>query len=122
MEEESGIMPMKTYDELLAANGYTTDYYGKWHTPTFRAKVYQNPVTVAGKSKAVLKCCIAMFDEIDEGTAILKISHEVPVGKCIFVPNQKEIPTDHYLSLTGMAGKMLRGEIPFSKKIPLRTQ
>ena len=52
--KETGIMPMKTYDEVLAENGYECEYYGKWHTPTFRAKVYQNPVTVAGKSKSEL--------------------------------------------------------------------
>ena len=63
---------------------------------------------------------VAMFDEIDEGTAIIKISHKVPVGKSIFVPNDKEVPTDHYLWLTGMAGKMLRGEIPFTKTMPIR--
>jgi len=34
--EETGIMPMKTYDEILAENGYECEYYGKWHTPTFR--------------------------------------------------------------------------------------
>lgn len=54
VEEESGIMPMLTYDEVLADNGYKSEYYGKWHTPTFRAKVFQNPVTVAGKSKSEL--------------------------------------------------------------------
>jgi glycoprotein endo-alpha-1,2-mannosidase len=63
---------------------------------------------------------VAMFDEIDEGTAIIKISPKVPVGKSIFVPNDKEVPTDHYLWLTGMAGKMLRGELPFSKEMPSR--
>jgi glycoprotein endo-alpha-1,2-mannosidase len=63
---------------------------------------------------------VAMFDEIDEGTAIMKCAHEVPVGKSIFVPIEKEVPSDHYLWLTGMAGKMLRGEIPFTKKIPER--
>lgn len=36
------------------------------------------------------------------------------------VPIKKDVPSDHYLWLTGMAGKMLRGEIPFSKKIPGR--
>jgi len=64
---------------------------------------------------------VAMFDEIDEGTSIMKCAHEVPVGKSIFVPIDKEVPSDHYLWLTGMAGKMLRNEIPFSKKIPERT-
>ena len=54
VSEETGIMPMKTYDELLADNGYKAEYYGKWHTPTFRAKVYNNPVTVAGRSKSEL--------------------------------------------------------------------
>jgi hypothetical protein len=66
---------------------------------------------------------IAMFDEIDEGTAIMKCAHEVPKGEqSIFVPIEKEVPSDHYLWLTGMAGKMLRGEIPFSKKIPARKE
>jgi arylsulfatase A-like enzyme len=53
-EEETGIMPMKTYDEVLAENGYTCEYYGKWHTPTFHGRIYKNPVTVAGKSKSEL--------------------------------------------------------------------
>jgi arylsulfatase A-like enzyme len=46
--EDSGVMPMKTYDEILSENGYECEYYGKWHTPTFRAKIYKNPVTMAG--------------------------------------------------------------------------
>lgn len=65
---------------------------------------------------------VAMFDEIDESTAIMKCAHEVPLGKSIFVPYEKEIPSDHYLWLTGMAGKMLRGEIPFSHSIPERDE
>jgi hypothetical protein len=63
---------------------------------------------------------VAMFDEIDEGTAIMKCAKTVPVGKSIFVPYEKEIQSDHYLWLTGMAGKMLRGEIPLSKSMPVR--
>ena len=63
---------------------------------------------------------VAMFDEIDEGTAIIKISKKVPVGKSIFVPSEKEIPTDHFLWLTGMAGKLLRGDIEFTNSIPER--
>jgi glycoprotein endo-alpha-1,2-mannosidase len=63
---------------------------------------------------------VAMFDEIDEGTSIMKCAHKVPVGKSIFVPIEKEVESDYYLWLTNMAGKMLRGEIPFSKKMPKR--
>lgn len=33
---------------------------------------------------------------------------------------KKEVPSDHYLWLTSMAGKMLRGEIPFSEDMPER--
>jgi len=51
---ETGIMPNKTYDEILNENGYHCEYYGKWHTPTFRARVYKNPVTVAGRSSSEL--------------------------------------------------------------------
>jgi glycoprotein endo-alpha-1,2-mannosidase len=65
---------------------------------------------------------VAMFDEIDEGTAIMKCAHEVPVGKSIFVPLEIEVPSDHYLWLTGMAGKMLRGEIPFTGSMPERNK
>jgi arylsulfatase A-like enzyme len=39
----------KTYDEVLAANGYTCEYYGKWHSPESKAYVYANrPITCAG--------------------------------------------------------------------------
>jgi len=54
VDEETGIMPMLTYDEILAQNGYTCEYYGKWHTPTWRARIYKNQVTVAGKSSSEL--------------------------------------------------------------------
>lgn len=63
---------------------------------------------------------VAMFDEIDEGTAIMKCAHKVPVGKSVFVPIEKEVPTDHYLWLTNQAAKMLRGETPFSNTMPKR--
>lgn len=63
---------------------------------------------------------VAMFDEIDEATAIMKFSDKVPVGESVFVPREEDVPSDHYLWLTGMAGKMLRGEIPFSSEMPVR--
>lgn len=64
---------------------------------------------------------IAMFDEIDEATAIFKVGKESPVGKSRFVPYEQDIPSDHYLWLTGQAGGTLKKEIPFQKGIPYRT-
>lgn len=63
---------------------------------------------------------LAMFDEIDEGTAIFKCATEVPVGKSYFLPLDKDFGSDYYLWLAGEAGKMLRKERPFSDKKPER--
>jgi len=48
LPEESGVMGMKTYDEILSENGYECEYYGKWHAPIFRARIYNNPARMAG--------------------------------------------------------------------------
>ena len=60
-----------------------------------------------------------MFDEIDEGTAIFKCTNDPPVGASPFVTFEG-LPSDHYLWLTGMGGKLLRGEIPSSALPPNR--
>lgn len=61
---------------------------------------------------------VAMFDEIDEGTAIMKVSDNPPNSeKAHFVDNDG-MPSDHYLWLTGQAAKMLRKEIPVIKEMP----
>lgn len=102
---------------------------------------------------------IAMFDEIDEGTAIFKNanSKDVPGNeaddsywvlfqngkysirksevtgltgndwcktaaslKVTFQGIEDNLPTDHYLWLTGQGKKMLRGEIPLKQSLPVR--
>ena len=62
---------------------------------------------------------VAMFDELDEGTAIMKCGGPRPAGASPFV-DLSDVPTDHYLWLTGQAGRMLRGEIPASPDLPKR--
>jgi hypothetical protein len=54
---------------------------------------------------------VAMFDEIDEGTAIFKCTNDPPVGQSPFVTYEGQ-PSDHYLWLTGEAGKLIREELP----------
>ncbi len=62
---------------------------------------------------------LAMFDEIDEGTAIFKISNKPPEGEVKFLADPAVEP-DRYLWLSGQIGRMLRGEIPASADMPLR--
>ena len=62
---------------------------------------------------------IAMFDEIDEGTAIFKISKNPPVGKSLFVTFEDDIPEDYYLYLAGYASKVLKKQLPMPPSIPL---
>jgi hypothetical protein len=59
---------------------------------------------------------VGMFDEVDEGTAIYKVSNTIPVGK--YFVTYEGLPSDYYLKLTGAATKMMRGEGPLSKEIP----
>ena len=53
---------------------------------------------------------IAMFDEIDEGTAIFKIARKVPVAapRSEFVPLEEGVPSDRYLQLAGDAARRLK--------------
>ncbi len=62
---------------------------------------------------------VAMFDEMDEGTAIFKCADDVPVGTNVFVTNEG-LPSDHYLWLTGEIGRVLRGEKAVSADLPKR--
>ena len=61
---------------------------------------------------------LAMFDEIDEGTAFFKCTNTPPVGESSFITNEGEAP-DHYLWLAGEAAKYLRGELR-SSRMPVR--
>ena len=62
---------------------------------------------------------VAMFDEIDEGTAIFKTTKRPPVGLSKFESFEPGIPSDYYLFLTGLASKMLKKETALNKEIPL---
>jgi len=63
---------------------------------------------------------VAMFDEVNEGTAIFKISDDPPVSDIAKFVNNDGMPSDHYLFLTGEAAKMLRREKPLTTAQPER--
>lgn len=66
----------------------------------------------------------AMFDEVDEGTAMFKLAPtaaQLPTSGT-FVPldvDGVKLPSDWYLRLANEAGKMLRGEIPLRSTVPI---
>ncbi len=67
----------------------------------------------------------AMFDEVDEGTAIFKVTNNPPRpgGVDMFVTYDIDgypLPSDEYLWLVGQASRGLRGEIPVNQTRPAR--
>ena len=62
---------------------------------------------------------VAMFDEVDEGTAIMKVSKNPPSGISPFIKFEEGIPSDYYLYLTGYAGAVLKKKKPLPVSIPL---
>ncbi len=60
---------------------------------------------------------VAMFDEVDEGTAIFKVTNDPPRGAYFGTYEGK--PSDWYLRLTGEGTRVLRGERPNSRNIPI---
>lgn len=63
---------------------------------------------VATRKAGAKSLYVAMFDELDEGTAIMKISQDPPVGESRFL-SEPELKPDHYLWLTGEIGRFMRG-------------
>jgi hypothetical protein len=57
-----------------------------------------------------------MFDEMDEGTQIFKVTNDPPVGTPFVT--YEGLPSDYYLRLVGAAAKMIRGEAKPTEQIP----
>ena len=62
----------------------------------------------------------AMFDEMDEATAIFKCTNNTPTGTSKFV-TYEGLPSDFYLQLAGEGTKMLRGERALKDSVPVAT-
>ncbi|MDQ4140821.1 MAG: xylosidase, partial [Bacteroidota bacterium] len=65
----------------------------------------------------------AMFDEIDEGTAIFKCanSSKVPLNSPLsFMGIEDDLPSDYYLWLTGQAARWFHGDNRFGVNKPVR--
>lgn len=81
---------------------------------------------IAGaKTEGATSLYVAMFDEIDEGTAIFKVSHEgnVPLNGTTglkFVGIENNLGTDYYLWLIGQGANWFHGQSGYGIKKPAR--
>ncbi len=92
--------------------------------PRRGGRFYWNQVYNAISSGATM-IKTAMFDEIDEGTAIFKISEGKATAPVEFPmvnldADGEKLPSDWYLRVAGAGTKMLKQEIALTKDLPLR--
>lgn len=72
---------------------------------------------VTAKRSGASSLYIAMFDEMDEGTQIFKVSNDVPTGESRFLDYLPHAP-DFYLRLTGAIRRVFRDQIPDTDELP----
>ena len=85
--------------------------------PRLQGRFLWSQVTAAKRAGASM-LYVAMFDEVDEGTAIFKATNEPPTGNGAKFITLEGLPSDHYLRLTGAAAKVIRGEMPVTDELP----
>jgi hypothetical protein len=88
-------------------------------TPRLKGKFLWAQI-VAAKKAGCDMLYVAMFDEVDEGTAIFKCTNEPPTGNGGKFVTYEGLPSDHYLWLAGQAGRVLRDELKPTSTLPVR--
>jgi hypothetical protein len=82
--------------------------------PRNRGQFFWSQITAA-KTAGATMLYVAMFDEVDEGTAIFKCVNETPGDNFV---TYEGLPSDYYLRIAGQAGKLMRGEIAADAPLP----
>jgi hypothetical protein len=77
--------------------------------PRLKGEFLWSQVTAAKKIGSNM-IYVAMFDEVDEATAIFKCTDNPPSGDDAKFVGYEGLPSDFYLKVTGQAGKLLRDE------------
>ena len=54
---------------------------------------------------------VAMFDELDEGTAVFKCTNDPPTGEGARFVGMEGLPSDYYLQLCGHGKRLMLGEL-----------
>ena len=103
----------------LSRHAFKDDVKPSGSIPRQGGRFYWQQISTAINAGATM-LYVAMFDEVNEGTAIFKCTDNPPVGKEGKFVGMDGMPSDHYLWLTGEAAKMLRREKPLSFEMPRR--
>ena len=77
---------------------------------------------VANKKAGADMIYIAMFDEVDEATAIFKCTNNPPIGNGASFLTYEGLPSDFYLRVAEQAGKLLRDEIEITESVSIRME
>ncbi|MBL9186224.1 MAG: hypothetical protein JNK23_01970 [Opitutaceae bacterium] len=88
--------------------------------PRLQGRFFWSQITAARRAGAGM-LYVAMFDEVDEATAIFKVTNHPPTGPGdgVQFATYEGLPSDHYLRLTGLAARVIRGELPATDDLPL---
>ena len=87
--------------------------------PRLQGEFFWSQVTAA-KRVGCNMIYVAMFDEVDEGTAIFKCTNDPPAGDGTPFLTYDGQPSDHYLKLAGQAGELLRNEVSLADPAPTK--
>ena len=79
--------------------------------PRRQGRFYWSQITAAQRIGCDM-LYVAMFDEVDEATAIFKCTNTPPIGKGARFLTYEGLPSDHYLKLTGRASRLMRSSLP----------
>ncbi|HTQ49330.1 MAG TPA: glycoside hydrolase family 71/99-like protein, partial [Candidatus Acidoferrales bacterium] len=74
---------------------------------------------LAAKQADISMVYVAMFDEVDEGTAIFKCANEVPQGKASKFVTFEGLPSDYYLRMVGNATRLFGNKASSERNSPL---
>ena len=110
------VFPGFSWQNLMETRGKQTPLD---EIPRLKGQFLWSQIVASRKAGAEM-LYLAMFDEVDEGTAVFKCTNNPPVGISQFL-TYENLPTDHYLWLAGQAAQLLRdNHIPASDQIPPR--
>ena len=109
------IFPGFSWQNLMHAHGHEAQLD---QIPRLGGELLWRQATAARRAGAQT-IYIAMFDELNEGTAIMKATNNPPVGESTFL-TYHGLPSDHYLWLSGRIGALLRGEVDADAPLPQR--